>query len=495
MLQRYFRNAGILGLTEVMVRLKNLVVIPILTNAFGAANFGIWVQVSVIVSMVIPLVVMGTDSAAFRYLPGQGKGLIQRGFCTLLSYYLLVSFVVSALLWVASEPMAAVFLQDKANARFVVLCGGSVFAGLLTNLCRSFYRLNSDGKMYAVINVTQSVVGSLVILGVVIAKGTIFQVLFLALLTDLILGLAMSAHILRRNGLVSPDRALLVRFLRFGLPLVPAGYAMFALNMADRLFISYYLTLQDLGVYSVIYGIGYMSIGLIFNPIWLMYPTTAASLFNQGLLSELSGLYRQSTRLALGLLVPAMVGVTVLNVPIVRMLSTEEFVRGAPLVLLITLAYTFHMLSSYFDVSLGFTGQQGWSTFSICIAAGVNVGLSYLLIPRWGLTGAAWATLTGFLVQFCLSAWVGSRRVRLVFDWRFLGKSCLSSLGMAAVLALLPAQIPRWLIVVYIGIGISVFGLLMKGLKAFEPREWQLLMAPLGNLRTALGALRLMGKS
>jgi O-antigen/teichoic acid export membrane protein len=280
-------------------------------------------------------------------------------------------------------------------------------------------------------------------------------------------------------GLGRPDLALLLKFVRFGLPLVPAGYAIWALNLADRLFIAHYGTLQDLGVYSVVYSLGYMLINLFFNPIWLMYPPTAAELYNQGRLDELSNLFRHSTRLALGLLVPAMVGIGVLGVPIVRLFATEEFVRGASLVPLITLGYTFLMLSAYYEVALGLVERQVWSTINTGIAAVVNILLNFLLVPVWGIAGAAWVTAIGFGVQFCLSAWMGSRQVRLEFDWTFFAKACLASLGMGIALYLLPVQ---GVGVLALGVvaGAVVYGFLMLLLRALTPEEWKAALQVVG---------------
>lgn len=477
MLRKYFRAVGILGITEVLLRLKGLVLMPILTKSFGAVNYGIWAQVSVIVSVLTPIMVLGTDSAALRFLPGKGQQEVRRGFSTLLLYYALISIGIGVLLLAFSQPMATSFFDDVSNARFVALCGGVVFAGIMTGLCRQFYRLIGSVKAYSIANIAQSLYSTVIGLVVAISRGTIFEVVLLSLIADLLLSAILLAHIAWRYGLGRPDFAVLLKFVSFGLPLVPAAYAMWVLNLANRLFIIHYGSLQDLGVYSAVYSLGYMFISLIFNPIWLMYPPTAAELYNQGRMDELSNLFRQSTRLALGLLIPAMIGLSVLGVPILRLLSTEEFVRGATLVPVITLAYTFHMLSSYYDVSLGLVGQQLWSTINISIAAGVNLLLNYALIPTWGIAGAASATALGFGLQFCLSAWRGSRQVQLKFDWRCFAKVCLASLGMGLMLWMLPTGKFTWLLPLNAAAGAVIFAVLLLLLRALQPDELETVLS------------------
>ena len=62
---------------------------------------------------------------------------------------------------------------------------------------------------------------------------------------------------------------------------MPAAYAMWALNVSDRVFLIRYRTLQEIGVYSLAYSLGYLSINLFFNPIWMMYPPAATKFWEE----------------------------------------------------------------------------------------------------------------------------------------------------------------------------------------------------------------------
>lgn len=70
MIRKYFKNAGLLAVTEGFLQLKGLLVIPFLTRHFGTLNYGVWSQVAVLINTVTPLIILGTDSAAMRLLPG-----------------------------------------------------------------------------------------------------------------------------------------------------------------------------------------------------------------------------------------------------------------------------------------------------------------------------------------------------------------------------------------------------------------------------------------
>lgn len=444
---------------------------PILTRIFGSVNYGIWAQVAVLANALGPIIVLGTDSATIRYLPGQDKETIRRGIGTNLAYFAAVSALAALLLARFSVPLSTALFEEAENARYVVLIGGVIFANMLLNVCRVFYRVVDNAKVFSVISITQSITGTVISVGVVLLKGGIFELVLAQVVTDLVLDIVLLSHIALTFGIGRPELRVLGKFVRFGLPLVPAGYAMWGLNQADRFFVVHYHSLSDLGVYSVVYHLGYMFITMIYAPIWTMYGRTAAEFYNRGDLDGLNRLFRLSTRLALGLLVPAMVGMGVLGVPLMHLLAGQEFVRGAPLIPIITLAYVFHMIASYFAVSMGLAHKQYFSTLNIGVAVLVNLVLNYVLIPKFNITGAAIATMVSFGVQLLLNAIIGSRFVPLRFDWAALGKSILASLGMAAVLVLLPMPPGQFWVLLWGLLGMVAYAVLALALRLIRPEE------------------------
>lgn len=458
MIKKYFKDVGILSLTEIVLALKGLILIPILTKAYGAVNYGIWAQIAIIVGMISPLIMMGTVSAMIRFIPGESKEYARKSISTELLYIIPLSLLVALILGISSTPLSTSFFGGPENSRFVALCGYVIIVNLIFSICRQWYRIQNKAKIYSAINIAQSLSTAFLAAGVAIFKGDIFELVVLTTSAEAVIAAVLLIHIAIKWGFERPDITILSRFLKFGLPIMPAGYAMWILNASDRLFLGYYGTMADIGVYSVVYGFGYILITLFFNPIYLMYPPKAAELYNQGNLIELSRLFKYSTKAALGLLIPAMIGFSILAIPVLSILTTPEFLRGAQLAPLVTLGYVFHMMGSYFAVSLGLMHKQIWGTISTFIAAGSNIALNFLLIPIIGITGAAIATCISFGVQMVINIVLGSRYIQLDFDWRFFGKVAFSSFVMGAVISMIkPTGIVYLLLAVLLGLLIYLF--------------------------------------
>jgi O-antigen/teichoic acid export membrane protein len=491
MLRQYFRNAGIVAAAGLLLRLKPLILVPLLTRAFGPGGYGIWAQVAVLVGMLAPLLVLGTDSAILRFLPGQPQPRVLRGFVTLSWYYLLVSLGTGLALWALATPVATMLFETSANAGYVAACGLVIASTLLLNLCRNHLRAVGRARGFAALNLAEAVLTTGVCAGVVVLDGSLLQVVVYTAITDLALAAALMARGLAGGAWRDFDPGLLRSFVKFGLPLAPAAYGMWVLNQVDRLFITHYGSLEALGVYSVAYSVGFALVQLVVQPVWLMFPSTAAELHNRGETESLGTLYRQVTRVVVGLLVPLVAATTVAGEALLRVLATDAFIHGATLIPLIALAFALLNLSAYYDVALGLVGKQAWTTVNLGVAAAVNVAANFALVPALGILGAAIACAVGFGTYLGLAWERGARSIRLPFDWRFAAKSVIAAIAMTAVIRTFPPHDIGDLGVTTFA-GAACYAAAMFTMRAVTRDEWAALLRTaglerLGFLHRALG--------
>jgi O-antigen/teichoic acid export membrane protein len=93
-----------------------------------------------------------------------------------------------------------------------------------------------------------------------------------------------------------------------------------------------------------------------------------------------------------------LVGGTLLAAPIIGLLYGPEYAQSAaPFRILLWSAALVILRSSYTEALKG-TGYQGADLLCAVTSASVNVGLNLLLIPRYGMVGAASATVVADVV-------------------------------------------------------------------------------------------------
>ncbi len=231
-----------------------------------------------------------------------------------------------------------------------------------------------------------------------------------------LVGLWRLRRLIGRPVLLKP--VLLRRVLLFSLPLIPQsliGY--FSTNYLDAWFIQHYLSAADLGVYSIAYQLTgtVMQLPVLVSSLLLpMFTTLEVRQGNRQLdryMRELLPVMSLGWALA-GTLVT---GLIVLLLPLV---FGEQFAAAAPLMWPLMAAGVI-----VGPMSMGYGPLLNAKSATMAIAVGAvagaatNVLLNFLLIPRCGLLGCAWATAFSYLVNLLVGAFLLRRLHGLSGSW------------------------------------------------------------------------------
>ena len=139
---------------------------------------------------------------------------------------------------------------------------------------------------------------------------------------------------------------------------------------------------------------------------------------------------------------------------------------SAPLAILLV-GYLFNGVTSRpLGASMAAIGYPQADFYRSSLAAGINVGLNLLLIPQWGLAGAAWATTTSLVATSLMSVGIFSRLSGI----RVPRRSIVVAGALLCVLGLLN-QIPTSGLPARLLVASGGAGLLFMG-------GWHLLLAP-----------------
>lgn len=409
MIGRFFRNAGVIAAAEMLARIKGVIVLPFLTRYLGPLDYGVWIQASMIALLLIPVLSLGMERGLLRMLPGMALNRQYRSFLAWTVITLAGAMICTGLLVALKSPISAAFFSDTDYGAFVILAAATLFSAMLPNAARIWFRIRNDANMLAATTVVQTLISVGAILLAILLKADVYRLILLTLLADFLLGFIFLGLILRREGWLGLDFSIARPAIAFGLPLLPAAYAIWGLNWVGRIFLVHYETLQTVGVYSAVYALGYMIIQIFVNPIWALYPSSVAELHNQGDSEGVDRLLHVTSAGMLILSLPAIAGMWALSEPIIVVIAGEPYRSGAPVVPVIALAYLLLMMASFGDVTLGLAYRQYLATVSIGLAFVVNLALSAVLVPRFGMMGAALSVLGSFFVQFVFSSVMAAR--------------------------------------------------------------------------------------
>jgi O-antigen/teichoic acid export membrane protein len=235
--------------------------------------------------------------------------------------------------------------------------------------------------------------------------------------------------------------------LRFSLPTVPAGLALMALQVIDRPILRALTDDATVGIYQANYRLGiFMMIAVsIYDYAWRPFFFSHASdpgakpLFSRVmtyLVLALSALF-----LAFVFFVPDIARMEVAG----RHFIHPRYWDGLGIVPVVMLGYFWLGVSTNLSAGIYIEKKTHYLPFINAAGALANVGLNYLLIPRFGIAGAAWATFLAYLAMAGI-LYLATRRVYPVdYEWDRLWKIVAIAVAVLVVSFFLPVMglLPR----------------------------------------------------
>jgi O-antigen/teichoic acid export membrane protein len=469
--KKFTKSVAVSASTQVFLRLQGLILMPIITKRLGAANYGIWSQVNVLVGLLQPVATMGLSNGLFRYLPGKEKPLVRREYYSIISIVFVSTLLWCVLIYLFSKNIAVLFFEKSENAAFVAIAGAFIVISALKYLFNSYFRIYTKSIIYSAFTLFESLTIP-VFVGLTIYKGYgLLNAVRIQLGTLTLIVLVAFIVVISNLGITVPSFKGMKKYFMYSIPLIPTSWFLWVMNSSDRLFISHYWGLKELGVYSLVYNLGYFIVGFIFDSIFLFYSPLVTRLWNEDKKDKAKEMMEYTIKYGLMLSIPTVFVFYVLGPKLLMILSTKDFVHGASVIPLVGLGYMFFMTSAFYETVIGLVEKTKIFPLVFGSCAAFKIVLNLLVIPRMGIIGAAATTAITFCAQILIYAFYSRR----FFKFRLCVDSIIKSIIASAVIAsciyfLIPYSSVVTMILLTAAGAVLYFGMLIL-MKNFSSRE------------------------
>lgn len=198
---------------------------------------------------------------------------------------------------------------------------------------------------------------------------------------------------------VLANKVYLKYALKISAPLVLHGVALNILSQSDRTMITWLADASQTGIYSLIYNFSMIAtvITTSLDGIWVPWFTQKLKNREYKTINNLAKDY-------IGLMTCAMIAVILAGPELVKLMASEEYWEGIQIIPPVVLAnYIIFAYTLYVNIEL-FYKKSLYISINTLIAAGANIVLNYVLIPRYGYVAAAYTTLASYLLSFVMHA-------------------------------------------------------------------------------------------
>jgi O-antigen/teichoic acid export membrane protein len=183
-------------------------------------------------------------------------------------------------------------------------------------------------------------------------------------------------------------------------------------------------------------------------------------------------------------------GVVVMSVfgdELVRVATTPAYFDGARVIPLVCTSYALYGIHLLVATGMGVTKKTLGLTVAVVVAAGVNLAANLLLIPSYGMMGAATATVLAYTVLVVATDRSSQRVYPIEYEWGKVLRVALS----AGVIVMLDRLLQPSSLAAGIGLAaalvavFSVFLVLSGGVKRSDVRAVRVWMSEMGGERSA----------
>ena len=415
-----FKETGkhgiIYGIGAVLEKTITFILLPLYTTRFTASDYGILGLVNISGALMATIFTIGINYGLLRSYYDYKDKENRKAVISTAFYILLFSGLILLSVGLIFSKNFSIILFDTTEYKFhFIIIVLTSFFNIINVIPFVVFRVKKDSFRFIIFQIIFLLIGiSLIIYLVNYRKWGVLGALTGNLAMVCITCFTLYIYI-RKEIVYKFLKVEFKKMLRLGIPLIPANISVFIFTAIDRYFLNYYSTTHEVGLYNLAYNFGNIITVLIATPISLIWPAMYLSVKEHKNAKEF---YSRSLVYFLGVSLFFFLGVSLLAKDVIQIVSNEEFWNAYLVLPILVLTYSLWSMRKIINVAVIIKRKTEGTAYINIIGAVVAVGLNFLLVPRYGMMGAAYATFITYIVVIVLMFIYNQKLMRLNYEWK-----------------------------------------------------------------------------
>ncbi|MEQ9437863.1 MAG: oligosaccharide flippase family protein [Cyclobacteriaceae bacterium] len=414
-------------------RVKGFLFIPLIIVYIGLEGYGAYTQIIITTLLLKAVFSLELGSGFQRFIPAENdRNTRALHFGSVLYPTLLLGILGSLFLLGSAGWLSRLFFENQYQEALMV-SSPLLLSGVLYANGSKFLLAEKRFKTYTLLTFCYDLLPYLGFIGGIMLSRDVYYGMLVYLAMDMVVALAILGVILSRLPLARFSWNLFRQYVRYTYALSLSSIEGGLLDKVDRYFIGFFLGVESLGIYNVVYKICSVS-DFITVPIKKQLMSYLSGAWDRGHERE-SRLVIQQALLLFMILSIALVSFLTINIHDIFALVLQEDPQTLPLpwiVLFIGLGITAYASKRFYSLLIYLRQHTLDELRYQTVGLILNVMLNTALIPPLGLLGAAIATFISYAVMIIMV----QMRYRLALSWAFWGHICTFTLLATGIMLL-----------------------------------------------------------
>ncbi len=465
------KDVVIYFVSKVIIGVISLVTVTLYSRLLNPDEYGEYSLIAGLVSALIAIFIGWIGSSALRYYIDYSKDKSEktRFYSNVIMYTVVMIIAMIAILFIISLLSNVVPINKYLIATIIFTVSLSFM-----EVFEKIFRASQKTVIYAISMVFQ-VISNIVIFYILvkfeIGANSVLYSTALSKIIFVIISI-ITLKVLFHFNILTFDKQLLKRFLKFGIPMIGVWGISWILSYCDRYIIALFYEDYDVGIYDMSYKIAENSINVIITSFTLaVYPILIKVFKNEGK-EKLELKIKSVIKYFFILTIPSIVGLSLIVNKLYLSVIDMKYYSGRYIIALVCIG----MMFNGFNAILNKTWQLKEKTKNIfyvmLVTVIINIILNMIFIPMFGIIAAAVTTLVSYFISNVITFIFIRKDFRLMIDYKSLIKTIISCTVMASFLIWFNRYVNGLLMmIVEIIIAVLIYGLMSIILKNISVKE------------------------
>ena len=410
------KNALIYSCGNIAVKIVSFLLIPVYTYYLTIHDVGIIVLLELIELFYGYCATLGIPTAIYRYFYNvQNEGREKKYLSSNYLFMLGANTILLIILLVTSKISAKYLLSDNNLAHLLQVFFIALYLGLSRMFLFALLRIKERPVFFIILVFSYFLmIMSLTIWFVLGLNLGLWGVVWAKLITSGLMFLFSFIWLVTQNGFFYDFNDVKLS-LSYGMPLVFHGISLVILSMSGRYFIKELISVEANGIYGIAFKFGMIINMILVTPFMQAWQPL---LFKLGKTPEQKLTYQKTALYFVQIGTLIWLTVSVLGKYLLKWTTIEPYHEGIIIIPFIAFSYFFYGLQDVFKAGALLNNKTLAIAKCGMAAAVFNIILNIILIPRFALLGAAYATVLSYIFLMFLVLFLSTKYLKVNWLWK-----------------------------------------------------------------------------
>ncbi len=410
----FIKDSAIYTVSMVLSKGVSFLLLPFYTRIFSPGDYGILDLISASISIFALIFSCQIDQAVTRFYLHSKSEQSKKSYATIgFIHYIIFFGGFFALLFLFRNMVATYFINRPDLGNLIGLASFFMFTEMIYSYFRNKLKWEFKSRYYSLVICTRLLINTLLVLLLTgIFHLNLYGVYAAYVITNIVIiihlfGLSKNSFDIRLSSFKRWKKMIF-----FSFPLIFSNLSISLFQFCDRFFIQHLLPAGELGIYCIAIKISTVLL-LLFEGFTLAFaPYVFQNYRHPNIHHKLCCLFN-ILFFTSGFFV---LFLTCFSPEILTVLARPPFYSAYRIIPIIMISTAIYYLGLNFSFGLGLANKNYYYIYINLVGFILNLGLDYCLVPRFGIMGAAIASLISLALVTLTSVLLSQNYFQIRYD-------------------------------------------------------------------------------